>query len=449
MEVITEHFLPVVESFFTKMTEKQRALLKSDGPDHATKTLLAELLLDSVRILTKELFRSPEKTSSGIVSSGDVKSILGDSISRSLSEAMEAQGEVWSDSSESLNRLISEEVASNFLPAFRNMETHPCFIPPCRLDEMVNQACKMLKEFAQSGDLEDGIAPKDHVKPVKSPDKKFVMAKWLESIVEKTSALQEPNDDRAPIEELVDKVEELFVQRGDYDGRQLKTITPDILLILTQEMCDLLFSYITDGRVTISPGPVKTTTRRIVVVPQSHTDLYKALKSEVWDFLTLMSWWLKTKADSKSEQDVTPETTSKKEVAQDEKKKTRVRMIVKNLVSRALRKTKKKMHLDKEEDVINRLTETTWTKVKEGKIQRTTDDLKYLHKSVLKDLCKMWGKEEVVLQLMRLDEAAVDEKIASTIKSLLLTPPKKRNAIYTFFSHWYRVNSKPFTTPFI
>lgn len=43
--------LPVVESFFTRMTPEQCKSLKAGKPDEATKILLAEILLEIVEIL--------------------------------------------------------------------------------------------------------------------------------------------------------------------------------------------------------------------------------------------------------------------------------------------------------------------------------------------------------------------------------------------------------------
>lgn len=133
--------------------------------------------------------------------------------------------------------------------------------------------------------------------------------------------------------------------------------------------------------------------------------------------------------------------------APTEKAKTSVRILVQQLVSRTLKKSKVPCAFGDPADVAERLAERTWAEVEGLDFDITPKIFKNLHKAVFKDLSKKWGCAEKVLVSMILGEPAVEKFIAASFKHHLMTPWEQDSAIWRFLCCFCRVSGKPFTDP--
>ena len=148
-----EDVRPVVESFFKRMTLEQQRLMKEGAPDDATSTLMAEMILDLISLVSKSILATLQNKYSQIISEERVRSSLGDTLPLTFAEVLQVKDPVHCDSSNILNNMFVTEVAQCIYSAISNSADtlEPVFservTPPHRLNAMVGHAFNMLKAF--------------------------------------------------------------------------------------------------------------------------------------------------------------------------------------------------------------------------------------------------------------------------------------------------------------
>lgn len=140
---------PLVKSFFGRITEEQLSLLKSGSPDDATKILLAELVLATIRSVTEKVLVSlrgidvPESEKHDLPCGSEV-------LAQIPAQALGFPEQVDSVDSESLSDLIAGEVRE-IVASSSSQSAQPVIdkhvIPPHRLSAMIGQISGMLMEF--------------------------------------------------------------------------------------------------------------------------------------------------------------------------------------------------------------------------------------------------------------------------------------------------------------
>lgn len=153
LKIRVEEVRPVVESFFKRLTLEQQRLVTQDAADDATSTLLAEMILDLISLVSKSILATLQNKCSQIISEERVQSGLGDTLLLSFAEVLQVKDPVHCDSSKNLNNMFDTEVAESIYSAITNSADtlepvfSECVTPPHRLNMMVRHAFNMLKAF--------------------------------------------------------------------------------------------------------------------------------------------------------------------------------------------------------------------------------------------------------------------------------------------------------------
>ena len=149
-----DSILTIVTSYFEGMTSDQWNLSKAGQPDVATITLLGEKLLEIVYLQTQSTLKGHVSTA-GPVSLNGVICSLGNTLPQIFAQALDVPDEVKLVSSEKLTRLIAKEIAECvnsvlFMSVDSVKQTIPHITPPERLQCMIQQAGKMIKELMRN-----------------------------------------------------------------------------------------------------------------------------------------------------------------------------------------------------------------------------------------------------------------------------------------------------------
>ncbi|CAB1456286.1 unnamed protein product [Pleuronectes platessa] len=147
MDINAETVRPYFESFFTKLTAEQWERLKSCKPDEATTFMLAELLLNLMTSVSNAIVKRRPRSP---VSEDKVRSILGDTLNKSLSPG----STTTSESLDKLTDLVVEEVtetvnstlsaSSICVSSEKPIPTR--LISPAKVQQMICYACESLKK---------------------------------------------------------------------------------------------------------------------------------------------------------------------------------------------------------------------------------------------------------------------------------------------------------------
>ncbi|XP_029694831.1 uncharacterized protein [Takifugu rubripes] len=108
--------------------------------DNFTKILLAKLILDIVTSASKKF-----KSAKIVLTEENVQNMLGNILPQMFADVLNIEGEVQSDASEQLNKLLSKEVTDILNCDASGSTSH--ITPPSKLNTIILQTFKMLKEF--------------------------------------------------------------------------------------------------------------------------------------------------------------------------------------------------------------------------------------------------------------------------------------------------------------
>ena len=177
----------------------------------------------------------------------------------------------------------------------------------------------------------------------------------------------------------------------------------------------------------------------------SPENMYAHIQGKVQRFLRLMGWCLATQFGFPRDR-FTQALMDTSSLAREERapiRKTAVLVIVEKLVSRVFCKTKVNLECGGQVALIPLLVEEIWAEVKRVDVEITQKWLRTSTKPSTRPCAGNCGNAGV-LAMMRLN----DGYVAQIFKEKLLTPPKKRSAISSFFSRVGKAITKPFTPPF-
>ncbi|XP_054862248.1 uncharacterized protein LOC129347836 [Amphiprion ocellaris] len=141
-------------SFFEGIGSQQMHLLVEGNPDHPTKVLLAEMLLDIIHICVQSTLEHLGRTQTQMCEE-DVSAAVADALPRSFAEALEDP--ISSDLTDNLKELLVEEVIDNLRSSSSSEDSSPRLTPPQRVSSMVDEAIKMIHSSAAGS----GQSPKD------------------------------------------------------------------------------------------------------------------------------------------------------------------------------------------------------------------------------------------------------------------------------------------------
>ncbi len=271
-------------------------------------------------------------------------------------------------------------------------------------------------------------------------------------------------ESRQSMPSLVASVDSLLTEDaekkpGGYEvrlSRTLESISNGKVLVFSKVLSDFLYRHLMPE---IVPEQITQRGRcRIVTVAPSRDAVYGEIKGKVWRFLALMGWWLSTQARTHSDRVTyaikdtealtpTPDIRGSvldQDATQTERNKMSVRILLMKLLSRTMMKTKVNATFVKPEIVVQRLHEKILAEVEGADLYITPETFKNLDKAIFKDLSKKWGSAESVLVSLCLNEPVIENCVVAAFKRHLMTPPKKRSAIYRFFSSVGKAISQPF-----
>ncbi|CAB1438183.1 unnamed protein product [Pleuronectes platessa] len=154
MTMDIDSILPIVTSYFEGMTSEQWNLSKAGKPDAATITTLGEKLLEIVYLETQSTLKGHVSTD-GPVSQNSVICSLSNTLPQIFAEALDVPDEVKLVSSDKLSRLIAKEIAECVnsvlsMSVDSGNESIPRITPPERLQCMIQQAGKMIRELMRN-----------------------------------------------------------------------------------------------------------------------------------------------------------------------------------------------------------------------------------------------------------------------------------------------------------
>ncbi|KAM8869296.1 uncharacterized protein AB9W97_016712 [Spinachia spinachia] len=137
----------LVKSFFNSMTEKQWKLLEYSTSDLTTRVLMAKLIMDIIRAVSKELLIT--SGSHRVLSHQNILASLGNTVSEAFEWVLNIKHDGKSDSSARLSNMIAEEVLTSVNSAFTTAGAWFLpHIPPCiTLNKMIEHGLEMTKEF--------------------------------------------------------------------------------------------------------------------------------------------------------------------------------------------------------------------------------------------------------------------------------------------------------------
>ncbi|CAB1445362.1 unnamed protein product [Pleuronectes platessa] len=206
---------------------------------------------------------------------------------------------------------------------------------------------------------------------------------------------------RESLKSLMDSVESLLLT--DTKDR----VSPANASVLS----DVLYRYITADLSVATP--VEETK---VSVPKSHRKMYSDIQERVINFLPLMNWWFSKEAGDYTQRvtsalmeieslvvsHVSEVDTAKEQEAS--RKKTYVRLLMEQLVTRVYAKAKVNWFFGEQKDITKKLFEKTWAEVQDIDFDVSPKTIDKLLKAVFKDLCKTWGCPEMLLLSIRQKE---------------------------------------------
>ncbi|CAB1421074.1 unnamed protein product [Pleuronectes platessa] len=156
--------------------------------------------------------------------------------------------------------------------------------------------------------------------------------------------------------------------------------------------------------------------------------MYSDIQERVINFLPLMNWWFSKEAGDYTQRvtsalmeieslvvsHVSEVDTGKEQQASC--KKTYVRLLMEQLVTRVYAKAKVNLFCDEPTELIQNLFEKTWAEVQDIDFDMSPNIINVLYKVVFKDLCKTWGCPEMLLLSIRLKEPEVEQRITASMK---------------------------------
>ncbi|XP_026211706.1 uncharacterized protein LOC113159301 [Anabas testudineus] len=158
LELRLETIRQLIESFTSAMTKEQWRLIQVGSPDHATKAMLADLLLDIISIITKAVLAT-FSCLNVMVPADCVQSSLVNALTESFAEVLGVKDEAQTVSTERLTDLIVKEVAESVSSALSTSDgfaVEPSVnrvTPQQTLKAMIRHACTMLKAFTAKMDI--------------------------------------------------------------------------------------------------------------------------------------------------------------------------------------------------------------------------------------------------------------------------------------------------------
>ncbi|CAK6967610.1 uncharacterized protein LOC121898093 [Scomber scombrus] len=276
------------------------------------------------------------------------------------------------------------------------------------------------------------------------------------------------------MQSIIAIIASLFV--ADDGNKDEEIISGSDVTMIVQDLTTIIASFINNG--TRRPKDVrgKAATRS-----QVNAAMCATIQQKVSSFLALINWWRKTQATSHSTRvtlalreessshssglysvetlssdvtlvethsDVTSEEDEYIPAVQEDTEETKrnklwVKDLLRNIVSRLVKKAKVSWTPTKSEVIVQRLYQRIWAEVEEADFRITPEFLKELSKAVLKDLVKKWGSAEALLVLMSLEEPATEKLIATCVRERLMAPVKKQSVINRVLSSVRKALSKP------
>ncbi|CAI5662150.1 unnamed protein product [Oreochromis niloticus] len=152
MELTTARVHAVIKSFFENMTAERWRSIKSGNPDIATKTLLAEAIIEIIEIASKH-FQIISQNANIEVSEEAVLDSMGNILPKPLAEALKTYNRGHEDSTENLEELFAKEVVLSVQSA-QSADSKTSLtledqhiIPPNQLNKIINFGGRMIKAF--------------------------------------------------------------------------------------------------------------------------------------------------------------------------------------------------------------------------------------------------------------------------------------------------------------
>lgn len=151
-ELTAVRLRPVIDSFFANMTAEQWRSIKAGKPDIATKTLLAEAIIETIEIASKH-FQTLAQNANIEVSKEAVLKNMGNILPEPLVEALKADHHGHEDSTKNFEQLFVKEVLLSVQSAqSADSQTgltleNQHIIPPNRLNKMIHFGERMIRAF--------------------------------------------------------------------------------------------------------------------------------------------------------------------------------------------------------------------------------------------------------------------------------------------------------------
>nr|XP_019965577.1 PREDICTED: uncharacterized protein LOC109644599 [Paralichthys olivaceus] len=225
---------------------------------------------------------------------------------------------------------------------------------------------------------------------------------------------------RESIKPVMDSVEALVLTEME------PTNSPESVKALKEELSVVLYNFVTNGNLKMSPGAVMTD-----VVPEAHKKMYMEIQEKVFSYLLLIGWWFLIQAGDNTNkvtsvvtetESITESPVSENDSAkylEESRKKKYINLFINLLVTRVYAKAKVDQSCYDPRDVTQNLFEKTWAEVQDfdADFEISPEIIVNLQKPVFKDLCKKWSCPEMLLVAICKKEPEVERSIATSMKS--------------------------------
>lgn len=377
-----------IEGLFKPIPRRQRTFEFPKGKSASS------LTDSSSRSSSSDRRTSSESTgrSSDCRTSEDVQEIIGKEVSDIIQPLVDELSESDLSGLISQSSLESKAAADDIYQMISNEESHKSADP---------------RRGSKSSKIWKGVGKK--IKKLLA--KLFATASLLKigTRVRKKFSKETQVHSRESVKSLMDSVESLLLSETK------DRVSPANASVLS----NVLYRFITTDVSVASPD-------QETKVPKSHKKIQADIQERVVNFLPLMNWWF-----SKEAGDYTNRATSalmeiesmvsrvsEVDAAKQREeflKKTFVRLIMDQLVTRVCAKAKVTSFLAEPTDIIQNLCDKTWAEVKDVEFDMSPTRISVLHKAVYKDLLKMWACPELMLLAIHQKDPEVEQIIASSM----------------------------------